>query len=53
MDDDIVSVGSEERATAGWHGDKDSERGIVQSTGLGRITKRQRFVIDIEVDDGR
>jgi hypothetical protein len=53
MDDDVVSVGSEERATAGWHGDKDSERCIVSSTALGRITKTQSVVADNEVADGR
>jgi hypothetical protein len=53
MEDDNVSVGSEERATAGWQGDQDSVRSIVSSTGLGRITKTQSIVIESEVADGR
>jgi hypothetical protein len=51
MDDDAVSVGSEERATAGWRWDKDLGRGIVPSMGLGVITKTQSVVIDSEAID--
>jgi hypothetical protein len=35
MEDDTVSVGSEERAMAGWRGDTDSERGDCAVYGLG------------------
>lgn len=49
MDDDGVSVGSEERPNAGWQADGLSERGIVSPTGVGRITKTQSFVVESEI----
>jgi hypothetical protein len=52
MEGDTVSVGSEERATAGWRGDTDSERGIVPSMGLVMITKTQSVVIESEAMEG-
>jgi len=53
VDDDGVSVGSEERMGAGWRCDRDSERGIVvQEDGSGGIRKTSSVVIESEVWEG-
>jgi hypothetical protein len=52
VDDDTVSVGSEERTTAGWRGDKDSERGVVVSRNAGGITKTSSVVVESELLEG-
>ena len=50
MEDDGVSVGSEERMGAGWMCDRDSERGIVvREDGGGGIRKTSSVVIESEV----
>ncbi|CAN9134237.1 unnamed protein product [Alternaria alternata] len=49
VEDDTVSVGSEERTTAGWRGDRDSERGIVVAGNAGGITKTSSVVIEREL----
>lgn len=51
MEDDSVSVGSDERAAAGWQGDGSSERSIVVSPA--GITKTQSFAVNSEIcNDG-
>ncbi|KAB2099104.1 hypothetical protein AG0111_0g12692 [Alternaria gaisen] len=49
VEDDTVSVGSEERTTAGWRGDRDSERGIVVAGNAGGITKTSSVVVESEL----
>lgn len=49
VEDDTVSMGSEERTTAGWRGDRDSERGIVVAGNAGRITKTSSVVVESEL----
>ncbi|KAF7672479.1 hypothetical protein GT037_009510 [Alternaria burnsii] len=49
VEDDAVSVGSEERTTAGWRGDRDSERGIVVAGNAGGITKTSSVVVESEL----
>jgi hypothetical protein len=54
VDDDVVTIGSEERTTAGWRGDADSVRGIVVSLGSTKgITKTSSVVVESEVLDER
>ncbi|KAG9186348.1 hypothetical protein G6011_02904 [Alternaria panax] len=53
VEDDTVSVGSEERTMAGWRGDRDSERGIVVAgNATGGITKTSSVVIESERLEG-
>ncbi|CAN9310184.1 unnamed protein product [Alternaria sp. RS040] len=52
VEDDTVSVGSEERTTAGWRGDRDSERGIVVAGNAGGITKTSSVVVESELRKG-
>jgi len=53
VDDDGVSVGSEERMGAGWRCDRDSERGIVvKEDGERGIRKTSSVVIESEVWEG-
>lgn len=51
VEDDGVSVESEERMGAGWRADRDSERGIVvkEEDGGGIIRKTSSVVIESEV----
>ena len=53
VEDDGVSVGSEERMGAGWRADRDSERGIaVREDGERGIRKTSSVVIESEVWEG-
>jgi len=53
VDDDGISVGSEERMGAGWTCDRDSERGIVvEEDGCGGIRKTSSVVIESELWEG-
>jgi hypothetical protein len=51
MDDDHVSVGSDERIGAGWQGDRDSEKGMVVPVGLGQIMKTDTIVVESDIAD--
>ncbi|KAH7095342.1 hypothetical protein FB567DRAFT_601183 [Paraphoma chrysanthemicola] len=51
MEDDNISVGSDERTAAGWHTDRDSERGIVAPIEAGKIMKTETTVVRSDVVD--
>jgi hypothetical protein len=51
MDDDHVSVGSDERTGAGWQDDQDSERGMVVPVRLGQIMKRDTIAMESDIAD--
>jgi hypothetical protein len=51
MDDDHVSVDSDERTGAGWQGDQDSERGMVVPVGLGQIVRTDTVVVESDIAD--
>jgi hypothetical protein len=46
MNDDEVSLASNEREVAGWHTDKDSETGIIAKIEMGRIVRTQSVVVE-------
>ncbi|CAN9280749.1 unnamed protein product [Alternaria alternata] len=52
VEDDTVSMGSEERTAAGWRGDRDSEKGIVVAGNAGGITKTSSVIIESELRKG-
>lgn len=53
MEDDNATMGSEERAAAGWNSDQDSERGIVLPAGIGQIVKTDTIIIKSEIAEDR
>lgn len=52
MDDDGISIGSEERAEAGWQGDQTSDKGILAPVAPGKIVKTETTVVSSEVMNG-
>jgi hypothetical protein len=54
MNEDNVSIGSEERIAAGWQGDKDSGRGILPPVAVapGNIIKTETTVVRSEAAAG-
>lgn len=46
MDDEVITLASEEGAHAGWQDDKDSERGIVPQRVAPEITITQEVVVE-------
>jgi hypothetical protein len=51
MNEDNISVGSEERTAAGW-GDKDSGRGILPPVAPGNIIKTETTIVRSEAAAG-
>lgn len=52
MNEDNISIGSEERIAAGWQGDKDSGRGILPPVAPGNIIKTETTVVRSEAAAG-
>ena len=50
IDDDDISLGSDERAEAEWRNDASSETGMVTPHVLGKIVKTETTVISSEVE---
>ncbi|KAF1844010.1 uncharacterized protein K460DRAFT_155831 [Cucurbitaria berberidis CBS 394.84] len=49
MEEDSISVGSDEQVEAGWQGDANSDRAIVSSPEMGKIRKTETTIIKSEM----